>query len=150
MSTRGWKPQEVRTQLRHTGTYATDVADSLLAWEKTHPSIKRTGGNGPIHATLRWDIETAHGVLRVLLLYADPIQDKPFLEIYVKHMLSAPRYDRQKVGKRLLADLRGLGIQRLLADDIPDGDWPSIPLSELTDGRLRLLLDVIDRWIEGV
>jgi hypothetical protein len=86
----------------------------------------------------------------VLLLYAEPGDDHPSLEIFIKNLLSIPPYDHKEAADRLLADLRALGIPRLLDAHFPDGAWPGIRLSELTDGRIELLLAVIDRWIDGV
>jgi hypothetical protein len=146
-----WTPDEVLNQLSHTGTFATDVARALLAWEKRQPLVEMTGGRGETNGTLRFAADTGDRAFpRVLLLYADPDDNHPSLEIYVKNLLSIPPYDRKEAAERFLADLRALGIPRLLDDHFLAGTWPGILLSELKDGRIERLLAVIDQWIDGV
>lgn len=146
-----WTADEVLEQLARTGKYATDVARSLLAWERRQPFIQMTGGTGTSNGTLRIAADTGQGSsLRILLLYADPVDGHPLLEIHVKNMRSVPPYNHREAADRLVADLGGLGIPRLQAADIPGGTWPSIPLSELTGGRIERLLSLIDRWIDDV
>lgn len=41
-----WTPDEVLHQLSQSSTFATDVARSLLAWEKRQPTVEMTGGRG--------------------------------------------------------------------------------------------------------
>jgi hypothetical protein len=133
------------------GTLAADVGKALLAWEEGQPLVEMTGGSGMRNGTLRFAADTANGAFpRVLLLYADPDDGHPSLEIYVKNLLSVPPYNRKEAAEGLLADLRALGIPRLLDDDIPGATWPGIPLTQLTDGRIERLLAVIDRWIDNV
>src|SRR5437764_8931841 len=92
-----WTSEEVLEQLAHTGTYATDVARSLLAWEKRQRFIEMTGGTGRSNGTLRMDADTGQGAFpRILLLYAEPLTGHPLLEIHVKNMLSVPPYDRKE------------------------------------------------------
>jgi hypothetical protein len=126
------------------------VAKSLLTWEKDHPFIETTGGYGKTNATLRMAADTGRGAFPRLLLYADPADGHPSLEIFVKQMISTSPYDRDEARQRLMADLRGLDIPRLQAEGIRSGIWPGIPLDELTNGRLDRLLSVIDRWIVDV
>jgi hypothetical protein len=146
-----WTPDEVLNQLSHTGTFAADVASALLAWEERQPLVEMTGGRGATNGTLRFAADTGYGSFpRVLLLYADPKDNHPSLKIYVKNLLSIPPYDHKKAAERFLADLRALGIPRLLDDHFAGGIWPGIRLSELTDGRIERLLAVIDRWIDDV
>ena len=47
-------------------------------------------------------------------------------------------------------DLQALGTPRLQEANALTSGRPSIPLSELADGRITGLLSVIDRWIENV
>lgn len=109
-----------------------------------------TGGWGASGGTLRFAADTGDGsMLRLLLLYADP-DGHPSLEIYAKNLLSVPPYDRGEAAGRFLAELRGLGIHRLLDEGLPDGIWPGIPLDQLTDGRIERLLAVINHWIDAV
>lgn len=143
-----WTPDEVLDQLARAGTYAAEVGKSLLAWEKAQPKVEMTGGRGARVGTLRFAASTGDGaMLRLLLLYADPA-GHPSLEIHVANLLSVPPYDRDEAAGRLLAELRGLGILRLLDDSVQEGIWPGIPLDQLTDGRIERLLAVIDHWIE--
>jgi hypothetical protein len=144
-------PDEVLHQLSHTGTFAADVARALLAWEKRQPLVEMTGGHGATNGTLRFAADTGDGFFpRVLLLYADPKDGHPSLEIYVKNLLGIAPYDHREAAERFLADLRAVGIPRLLDDHFAGGIWPGIRLSELTDGRIESLLAVIDRWIDDV
>lgn len=146
-----WTLDEVLEQLAHTGTYATDVARSLLAWEKRQRFVEMTGGAGKSNGTLRMAADTGQDAFpRILLLYAEPLTNHPSLEIHIKNMLSIPPYDCKEAADRLIADLGRLAIPRLQAADVPGGSWPGIPLSELTDGRFERLLTLIDRWITDV
>lgn len=138
-----WTPDEVLNQLSHTGTFATDVAGSPLAWETRQPLVEMTGGRGLRNGTLRFAADTGDGAfLRVFLLYADPHDGHPSLEIYVKNLLSVSPYDHKEAAQRFSADLRALGIPRVLDDHFPGGTWPGIPLIQLTDGRIDRLLTV--------
>jgi hypothetical protein len=120
-----WTANEVLNQLSRSGAFATDVAEVLLAWEKRQPLIEMTGGRGTKNATLRFAADAGDGTFfRVLLLYADPYDGHPSLEIYVKNLLRVPPYDHKEAADRFLADLRALGIPRLLDDQFPGGAWP--------------------------
>jgi hypothetical protein len=100
---------------------------------------------------LRFVADTGDGIFpRVLLLYADPYDGHPSLEIYVKDLLSVQPYNRKESADRFLADLRALDIPRLLDGQFPSGSWPGVPLDQLTDRRIERLLTVIDRWIDDV
>ncbi len=51
---------------------------------------------------------------------------------------------------RLTADLHALGIPRLDDEAILIDKRPNIPLSQLTNGHVERLLDLVNRWIEDV
>ena len=48
---------------------------------------------------------------------------------------------------QLINDIRALGIPRLDAEDIPTATRPNIPLDQLTSGRLKRLLTLVDRCL---
>jgi hypothetical protein len=86
----------------------------------------------------------------VLALYGSPHGGRPMLEVRVKRMCRTRPYNRRENRDRLAADLHGLGIPRLDAEDVLIDKRPNIPLSELTGGRVDRLLAIVDRWIEDV
>ena len=52
--------------------------------------------------------------------------------------------------RALAADVRALGIPCLGAQDALAGKRPETPLDELTSGRAKRLLALMERWLEGI
>lgn len=144
-----WLITEVRDQVGHVlGESAAGTVDVLLAWAREQPGVSVTGGSGPSHATLRWEVDTGRGEpIRVLLLYAYPTsQQQSLLEIDLLALRSVPPYDRKHARTGLRADLTSLAIPRL-DNSALDMKRPNLYLNQLTNDQAQGLLGVIQEWI---
>ena len=81
------------------------------------------GGRGGRNRALRFAADAGDGISAgVLLLYADPDDNHPSLEIYVKNLIILPPYEQKKTVERLayspdeVSEL--LGISRELVHDL--------------------------------
>lgn len=146
-----WTVEEVIEAVGLSGTDDGAVARVVRDWTAAHPHIKVTGGTGLSYPSFIVSVDSGRRTSRfraVLALYGSPHGGRPMLEVRVKRMCRTRPYNRRETRERLVADLHGLGIPRLDAEDALIDKRPNIPLSELTDGRVDRLLAIVDRWIE--
>ena len=98
------------------------------------------GSKGGRNRALRFAADAGDGAISgVLLLYADPDDNHPWLEIYVKTLIIVPPHDQKKAVERLayspdeVAEL--LGISRELVHDL----LRTGQLGSVKAGRRRLI-----------
>jgi hypothetical protein len=144
---------EVLAAAGQTGGNAAAMVRAVRDWAMP-PNFLITGGAGRTYPSFTVRASTGRaagtGPRGVLTLYADSHGSGPALEVRVVEMCSTPPYDRQPARERLTADLHALGIPRLDREDVLYRKRPEVPLAELTDGRLKRLLTLIDSWLGGV
>lgn len=149
-----WTADEVLEAVAQAGgPDAAAVAEAVISWAAAHPHIQVGGGTGLSYpsVTLSADSGRARSRYRwVLSLYGSPHEDQPVLEVRVKRMCRTPPYNRAEDRGRLTASLRALGIPRLDAEATLEDKRPNIPLDELTGGRVKGLLAVVEQWIADV
>jgi len=64
--------------------------------------VGTNGSKGGRNRALRFAADAGDGAISgVLLLYADPDDNHPWLEIYVKTLIIVPPHDQKKAVKRL-------------------------------------------------
>jgi hypothetical protein len=149
-----WTAEEVlQTVTEGAGADAADVARAVITWAVSHPHIQVSGGTGISYPSITMSADSGRAASRyrgVLSLYGSPNGERPFLEIRVKRMCSTPPYLRAEGQQRLIADLRALAIPRLDDEPALADKRPNIPLDQLTSGRIKGLLSVVDQWISDV
>lgn len=134
--------------LESVGDAGEQAARTVLDWAVKNERVTITGGVG-LHSP-SCTIAVDMGIKRsrqvgVLSLYGSSDGASPVLEVRLKRMARYLR--RRELRVRLLADLNTLRIPRLVGDDTLLQERPSIPLDQLTDGRVERLLALVDRWI---
>jgi len=147
-----WTIDQVIESVAQAGEDSAAVAGAIRDWAAAHPYIRVIGGTGLSYPSVTMSADSGRRTRfrGVLSLYGSPQGGSPMLEIRVKRMCRTPPYNRNEARARLIADLRALGIPRLEAEDNLTDKRPNIPLSELTSGRIRHLLSIVDRWIDDV
>ena len=141
-----WTTEEVLEQVARAGEDATAVATALVGWAAGHPRIGIKGGRGLTDRSLTMYADSGRGK-GMLSLYAAENGGGPMLELRIEQICSVPPYDRDEARDQLMDDLHALGIPRLDAEHIPTAIRPSIPLAQLTSGRLERLLTLVDRCL---
>jgi hypothetical protein len=147
-----WTADEVLESIIKAGADP-DPAQAVISWASTHPHMQITGGTGVSYPSVTMSADSGRSRSRfrgVLSLYGSPGGERPVLEIRVKRMCLTPPYNRIETRRRLIAELRALGIPRLDAEADLAGKRPNIPLDELADGRAGHLLALVDRWIDDI
>jgi hypothetical protein len=141
---RRWTPEEVLEQVGRAGGPAEAVARAVVDWAVGHPNLGLRGGRGTIDRSLTMYADSGRGK-GVLCLYAAENGGGPMLEVRIESMCSMPPYDDARA--QLMTDLCALGIPRLDSEDILTAVRPSVPLDQLSGGRLERLLTLVERFI---
>jgi hypothetical protein len=139
-----WTVEEVLEQVAWAGEDAKAVARALVGWAVDHTDIGIKGGRGLTDRALTMYADSGRGKA-VLSLYAAENGGGPMLELRIEQICSMPPYDHHEARIQLMDDFRALGIPRLDAEYIPTAIRPNIPLDQLTSGRLKRLLALVDR-----
>lgn len=148
-----WTVDEVLEQVRVApgdSEKLVEVAQAVLRWAREHrPFLRVLGGTGSFDRSLIIYAGPGRG-RGVLTLYADGNGGGPKLEVQIDYLsIMSPR-DYREARARMVTKLRSCDIPRLLSDDVLTMARPSVPLSQLVNGRLESLLSVIDEWIAEV
>jgi hypothetical protein len=150
-----WTMDDVTASVAQAGESERAAAVVIFSWVRERAELlKITGGTGLSYPSVTVSVDSGRSDSRfrpVLALYGSPHGAQPMVEVRIARMCRTPPYDSEQFQQPLLTQLEEVGFDHVGAEDIRTTDRrPNIALSRLTDEKLAILLDLVDKWIDDV